>query len=191
MKAHRLLVPVLVLAISASAFAQDQVPAAFRNLKAHQVVEAVAAEREILDLSTVQELRLDSLRRAIRGEPHRYQDAASTKPIKPVQMRPMISKEKAYAEALAILTPQQRVWAKGRFAAVEYRLPGELQARAAPTGKPAVDPLGHEAAGAIPRRESTKPADSAKDPLQHRGGERPSRESGDSGKPTNPVTHRE
>jgi hypothetical protein len=190
MLAYRLLVPALALAISAPAAAQNEVPAALRNLKPHQIVEAVMSESKILGLEEVQIQWLDSLHLAILKEPHRYVSVATDKPISGSWMSPMVSRKRAYAEALSILTKEQRAQAQARFNDAGYRLPAELQTPAAGTGKPAADPLRHEATGATPTRESTKPADSAKDPLQHRGGERPSRETGDSGKPTNPITHR-
>ena len=104
MRTHQLLAPVLMLLVSAPAAAQDQVPTAFRSLKPYQIVEAMAADRS-LDLTAVQGRRLDSLRLAIRGEPHRYEGAPSPKAHQNVRMQPMISRQEAYADALAILTP--------------------------------------------------------------------------------------
>lgn len=190
MRAHRMLVPVLVLAISAPVAAQDQVPAALQSLKPHQIVEAVAAEWQTLDLTAAQEGQLNSLHLAIWKEPHRYEAGPSLKAHRPVRMKPMISRKRAYADALAILTPEQRARASARFGDSEYRLPAELQrGRAGPDQ--AGEPLSHHAAGAAPAEESTLSADSGKDPLQHRGGETPPALDGKTGKPTNPITHKE
>ena len=52
MRVHRILVPFLGLALATSAAAQDQVPAALRSLKPHQIVEAVVAERQTLNLAS-------------------------------------------------------------------------------------------------------------------------------------------
>jgi len=191
MRAYRMLLPVLALTISVPAAAQNEVPAAFRSLKPHQIVEAVAAEKQTLDLTTVQARRLDSLHLAIRSEPHRYEATPSPgKAHRNVRMQPMISGQRAYADALAILTPAQRARAGARFSDPEYRLPAELQQAEAAAAR-AGEPLRQHVPGAAPAEESTKPAETAHDPLQHRGGETPRAVEGDSGKPANPVTHQQ
>lgn len=150
MRTHQLLAPVLMLLVSAPAAAQDQVPTAFRSLKPYQIVEAMAAERS-LDLTAVQGRRLDSLRLAIRGEPHRYEGAPSPKAHQNVRMQPMISRQEAYADALAILTPAQRSRARARFGDPEYRLPKELRQTHAAPNRPG-EPLRRHAPGATPGR---------------------------------------
>ena len=190
MQAYRMLVLPLVLAISAPAAAQDQVPAALQSLKPHQIVEAVAAERQTLDLTAVQLGRLDSLHLAIWKEPHRYVAAPSNKAHQNVRMKPMISRKRAYASAFAILTPEQRARASARFGDPAYRLPAELQRGPGAPGQ-VREPLIHHAAGAAPARESTQWVESGKDPLQHRSGETPPALEGQNGEPTNPVTHQE
>jgi hypothetical protein len=188
-----MLVPALVLAISAPAAAQDQVPAALRSLKPAQIVEVVAAERTALDLTTVQARQLDSLNLAIIKEPHSYKTAPSApgKAHRNTRMEPMISQQEAYADALAILTTDQRARAKALFGDPGYQLPAQFQARAVETTDSATDPLQHHGAGAAPAAQSTKTADSTTDPLQHHGGELPSMAADDSGKPTDPVTHKQ
>jgi hypothetical protein len=186
-----MLLPVLALAISVPAAAQDEVPAALRGLKPHQMVEAIAAERQTLDFTTVQARRLDSLHLAIRSEPHRYEVAPSPgKAHRNARMQPMISGQRAFADALAILTPEQRARALARFSDAEYRLPPELQGGRAAAER-AGEPLHQHAPAAAPAEESTKPTDAAHDPLLHRGGETPRAVEGDSGKPANPVTHQQ
>lgn len=84
-----------------------------------------------------------------------------------------ISAPAAYADALAILTPDQRARATARFAAADYQLPEELQPRAAGAEAAATEPLRHLAADDTPVGQGTKSADSVKDPLQHRDGQAP------------------
>ena len=182
-----MLVPVLALAISASAAAQEKVPAAFRGLRPDQMVEAVAAERHTLGFTPEQARRLDSLRLAIRTESHRYAPApVPGKAHENRRMRPMISGQRAYADALAILTADQRARATTRFEAADYRLPAGLQPR---LGQPAAtEPLRHHAADTAQLPPSTKTGDAAEDPLQHHLGETPTAE--DTGATTaNPMTH--
>jgi hypothetical protein len=138
-----MLVPILALAISAPAVAQDQVPPALGSLRAHQIVEAVAAEGQTLDLTPAQQRQLDSLHLAIRNEPHRYvAGAVPGKAQENFRMRPMVSRQQAYTDALAILAPDQRARAAARFGAADYRLPAGLQPRTA-ARSPATDPLQH------------------------------------------------
>lgn len=188
MLARRMLVPALVLAISAPAAAQDQVPAALRSLKPHQIIEAVIAERQTLDITDTQARQLDSVHLAVRDEVHRYERAPSNKAHQNMRMKPMTSGRRAYTDALAVLTPEQRARAAERFNDAAYRLPKELQAAAPRAQKHAGDPLDHHRVGAAPTAEAT---DSAKleGPLEHRGGQAPPAKA-DSGKPTNPATHR-
>ena len=193
MLAYRMLVPSLVLAISASAAAaQEEVPAVLRDLKPHQIVEAVMAERQALGLTSLQERKLDSMHVAIRSEPHRYRTTASPgKAHRNTRMQPMISDQEAFEDALAVLTTEQRGRALARFNDAEYRLPPELQRGPTASGRPG-EPLGRHAPGAGPTEESTKSADSTTDPLQHHGGEAPrGAAQGEGGKPTDPVTHRQ
>jgi len=190
MRAHRMLVPALVLAISTPAMAQKEVPAALQSLKPHQIVEAVMAERQALGFTAIQVRRLESLHQAVRTEPHRYEAAPSMKAHQNVRMTPMISKQRAYADALAILTPDQRTQAAARFGDPTYQLPEELQARQPVAQGQATEPLRRHTEGAAPAgqaTDSTKPGD----PLQHGGGEFPPAVEGESGKPANPVTHKE
>jgi hypothetical protein len=190
MRAHRWLVPALVLAISTPAMAQKEVPAALRNLKPYQIVEAVIAERQALGFTEIQVARLESLHQAIRTEPHRYQRAPSLKAHRNVRMEPMISKKRAYADALAIMTPDQRTGAAARFGDPSYQLPEELQPSRPVAQGQAEEPLQHHAVGATPAEQVTDSAE-PEDPLQHRGGEFPPAAEDQGAKPTNPVTHQE
>jgi hypothetical protein len=185
-----MVVPALVLAISAPAAAQNQVPEALRSLKPAQVVEVVAAERQGLDLTAVQIRRLDSLSLIIKNEPHRYvTTGAPGKAHKNTRMQPMITREQAYADALAILTPDQRTRATALFSDPRYQVPPGFEQPAVDVSESASRPLLDHGAGAAPAEQSTKSPESAKEPLQHHGGEAPSTAAKESGQSANPVTH--
>ena len=185
MLAYRLLVPAFALAISAPAAAQNDVPAGLRSLKPHQIIEAVMAERERSGFTETQVQWLDSLHLAIRKEPHRYE---GTPPgVYQYRMRPMVSRSRAYTDAVSILTPEQRAQIEARFNDAKYQRPVQAQR---PTGaNQGGEPLSHHAAGAKPVQQGNATGDAAKDPLQHRGGKAPTAVEGDSGKPTDPLTH--
>jgi hypothetical protein len=105
-------------------------------------------------------------------------------------MKAMISKRRAYADALKILTPDQRNRAGARFGDPDYRLPEQLQAGRPAAEENAADPLRRHAAGAPPAGQAV---DSGKpeDPLQHRGeAQAPPAVEDEGGKPANPVTHK-
>ena len=189
MRAHTFLVPVLLLAASTPMVAQEQVPAALQGLKPHQIVEAVSAEQgSTLHLTSAQIRRLDSLHVVVRSEPHRYEPSPGQKAHQNVRMQPMISKRKAYADAKAILTPEQRAQIEARFNDPTYQLPDKLQKKAAQ--EDAGDPLQHHGAGAPPAGQSTDT--SAAKPLEHnRGMGAPSSNDVDTGQTApNPETHR-
>ena len=190
MRVRTILVPVLLLAASTPMTAQEPVPAALQHLKAHQIVEAVSAEQgTTLHLTSAQIRRLDSLHVAVRNEPHRYEPGPSQKAHQNVRMLPMVSKRQAYADALAILTPEQRTAIEARFNDPAYQLPDKLQAKAAQ--EESGDPLRHHAAGAAPAGQATGDT-SAGNPLEHNKGVRaPTARAVDSGPPApNPETHR-
>jgi hypothetical protein len=187
-----MLVPVLIFAITAPAAAQNQVPPALQNLKPHQMVEAVMAERQALGFTEIQVRRLDSLHQAVLNEPHRYERTPSPKTHRNVRMKPMISKRQAYADALTILTADQRSRAGARFTDPEYRLPEQLQARRTGGQDTATDPLQRHTAGAAPAGQAADTGKPVTDPLQHRGdAQAPPAVEGKGGKPTNPVTHKQ
>ena len=88
--------------------AQEGVPAVLDNLKAHEVVEALTAEARALGATPDQVRRLDSLHVAVRDERHQWVRTPSIKAHKPLKMRPMISADSAYRQALMVLTSEQR-----------------------------------------------------------------------------------
>lgn len=190
MRVRTMLVPVLILAASTPAAAQQKVPPPLKGLRPHQIVEAVAAERQSLRFTGVQVRRLDSLHLVVRNEPHRYERSPSLKAHQKVRMEPMISKGRAYADALAILTPEQRTRAAARFADPAYTLPEGLRAAAAKGEQPG-DPLQHHGAGAAPAGQATGDTPAA-DPLEHhKAAGAPTASAVDSGQPApDPVTHK-
>jgi hypothetical protein len=190
MRASTKLLPLLILAVSTPIAAQQKVPAPLAGLKPHQIVEAVAAEQQSLGLTAVQVHRLDSLHFAVKGERHRYDASPSLKAHQNIRMKPMISKRRAYGDALAILTPDQRTRAAARFDDPAYTLPEGLQAATAKVEQPA-EPLQHHVAGAAPAGQATG-GNSAEDPLEHhKGTGAPSERAVDSGQPApNPETHK-
>lgn len=190
MRARTILVPVFLLAASTPMAAQEQVPAALRGLRPHQIVEAISAEQgSTLHLTSGQIRRLDSLHVVVRSEPHRYVTSPSQKVHQNVRMQPMISKRRAYADAIAILTREQRAQIEARFNDPAYQLPHNLQAKAAQEGPG--DPLQHHAAGAPPAGQSTGDS-STENPLEHnKGTGAPSSRAPDSGEAApNPAMHR-
>jgi len=127
------LATALLLTTAATARADGPVPQAFRTLKAHQVVEQVMAQREVLNLTDEQFARLDDLSIAIRTEKHSFTHQGG-KPHN-TQHVPMVTKQQAYSQALALLTPEQQA----RLEAL-YQIPAPAQRAArkliTPHGKP-------------------------------------------------------
>ena len=100
------------------------VPTSLEALKPHEIVEAFLAERETLGLSGQQVLDLHALHIAVRDEPHRYtRKAHGAKGPEHMMMEPMITKRRAYNDALSYLTPDQQARAAGRFRDPAYRAP--------------------------------------------------------------------
>lgn len=98
------------------------VPASLEGLKPHEIVQAVAAEAEGLELNQSQVEDLDSLHVAVRDEPHRYTErGAPGKGHTPRMMEPMISRRRAYNDALSYLTADQQESATKRFNAPSYK----------------------------------------------------------------------
>ena len=88
--------------------AQQRVPAALDNLKPHEIVEAISSEATALRLAPDQVRRLDSLHVAVRDERHQWIATSGNKAHAMLKMKPMISADHAYNDAVAILTPDQR-----------------------------------------------------------------------------------
>ncbi|MEO7238029.1 MAG: hypothetical protein ABIZ96_05370 [Gemmatimonadales bacterium] len=105
---------LLVAAFLASAVpaaqlaAQKEVPASLSAFRPHEVVEAVISESKSIVLTADQVARLNSIHVAVRDERHRWTTTPGNKAHRNARMEPMISREKAYADALAVLTPAQR-----------------------------------------------------------------------------------
>ena len=126
---------VLLIAAAIPARADGPVPRSFKSLKAYQVVEEVMAQRQLLGLTDQQFVQLDDLSLAIRNEKHRFIHQGG-KPHTTEHV-PMVSRQEAYDQALAILTPDQRA----RFEAIFQAPAPEVKPAAArkpivPHGKP-------------------------------------------------------
>jgi len=100
------------------------VPSSLESLKPHEIVEAFLAERATLGLSPQQFRDLEALHIAIRDEQHRYtlQEHGAKGP-EHMMMEPMITKRRAYNDALSYLTPEQQDRAARRFRDPAYRAP--------------------------------------------------------------------
>ena len=106
-----------------------EVPASLDDLKPHEIVQAFSAEAKSLDLSKDQVQDLEALHVAVRDEPHRYTaGGAPGKAHQHAMMEPMISKRRAYNDALSYLTDAQRDRAYKLFNAPGYK-PAALQQR--------------------------------------------------------------
>ncbi|HEU5039342.1 MAG TPA: hypothetical protein VFT84_00885 [Gemmatimonadales bacterium] len=98
------------------------VPPALEGLEPHRIVEAVAAERAALGLSDTQVQVLLRLHVAVRDEPHTYRKAVHGPKGKPhLMMEPMISKRRAYNDAMSYLTEDQQAAADKLFRKDGYR----------------------------------------------------------------------
>lgn len=120
---NRTLVAAALLAGSVPASplpAQEKIPPSLSSFKPHEIVEAFAAESKSIGLTADQLATLDSMHVAVRDERHRWTDASGNKAHKQRTMKPMISRENAYRDALAVLTPAQREAAIKRFNDPEY-----------------------------------------------------------------------
>jgi Spy/CpxP family protein refolding chaperone len=127
------LTAVMLATAAGAAVAGPPVPPAFKNLKPFQVVEQVMGQRQALNLTDAQFTRLDDLSLAIRSEKHRFTHEGG----KPHTTRhvPMVSRQKAYEQALAILTPDQQARLQALFPppATKVSAPRKLTV---PHGKP-------------------------------------------------------
>ncbi|MDX2120266.1 MAG: hypothetical protein SF070_04270 [Gemmatimonadota bacterium] len=106
MFAHPLIQALALAATIGATQGDPPVPAGLRSLPPHAVVAQLLAKRTDLGLSWQQTARLDSLHFAIRSEKHRY----TREGVKAHQLRhvPMISRQEAFGQAVAVLTPEQQ-----------------------------------------------------------------------------------
>ena len=100
----------------------DELPPSLDGLKPHEIPEALVAERQKLGLSDDQATNLQNLHVAIRDEPHRYVQAQHGAKGHPhMMMEPMISKRRAYNDAMSYLTADQQAAANQLFRARDYK----------------------------------------------------------------------
>ena len=135
MRAHtRLAFAVLMAAGSIlglkSAHAQNA-PPELKNLKPHEVVEQVLNFQNELGLTDQQVSELNDLHVTIRDEKHQYSHAGGKPHVSLHQA--MVTRGQAYADAMAILTPDQRKQAVTLLTTLPetVKLPAGLE-----TGKP-------------------------------------------------------
>lgn len=99
-----------------------EVPASLDDLKPHEIPQAFLAERQRLGLSDAQVQSLEALHVAIRDEPHRYEKHSPGPKGHPhMMMEPMVSKRRAYNDALSYLTTEQQTEAGRIFRAANYK----------------------------------------------------------------------
>ena len=102
----------------------SKVPASLEGLKPHEIVQVFAAEAGPLRLNQNQVADLESLHVAVRDELHRYtKRAAPSKAHTRRMMEPMISRRRAYNDALSYLTPDQQERAIKAFNRPSYKAP--------------------------------------------------------------------
>jgi len=106
---------LIAVAIQSPALAQQQVPRSLEGYKPHEIVEAVISEAGTLSLTPDQVKRLDDLHVSVRDERHRWVPGPGNKAHKPLRMKPMISQQRAYNDALAILMVAQREQLERKF----------------------------------------------------------------------------
>lgn len=111
---------LLMAAVQSPAFAQQHVPESLQRYKPHELVEAVIGEGGTLGLTDDQVKRLDDLHVTVRDEQHHWEQIPGTKAHVALRMKPMISQERAYGDALAILTPDQRTQFTAKAQATGY-----------------------------------------------------------------------
>ena len=109
------LTAVLLAGAITVAQADGPVPKTLQSLKPYQVVEQIMAFQEVLGLSDEQFARLDDLSVAIRTEKHRWNHQVG-KPHFTSHV-PMITRQQAYDQALALLTPDQQARLEALFPA--------------------------------------------------------------------------
>src|SRR5687767_2355316 len=84
----------------------QKAPAELESLKPHEIVAQVFNFRDPLSLSNEQVSRLNELHVTIRDEKHQYSHSGG-KPHT-TKHKEMITRGRAYADAMAVLTPEQR-----------------------------------------------------------------------------------
>lgn len=100
------------------------VPGSLESLKPHEIVQLFVLERQALGLTEDQVKELDAMHIAVRDEPHRYTAQAHVpKGPRHLMMEPMISKRRAYNDAMSFLTPDQQRRAGQAFRADGYKPP--------------------------------------------------------------------
>jgi Spy/CpxP family protein refolding chaperone len=124
----------LLITAAVPARADGPVPPALKSLKAYQVVEQVMAQRALLDLTDEQFARLDDLSLTVRTEKHSFTHQGGKPHF--TQHVPMITRQQAYTQALAILTPEQQARFEALYPAPSSGAKPVARKLTVPHGKP-------------------------------------------------------
>ena len=153
MSTRTFLAAALFAAVIQSPALAQQVPQALESYKPHEIVEAVISEARPLSLTADQVKRLNDLHVSVRDERHRWAETAGNKAHHTLKMKPMVSQERAYGDALAILSTTQREQVERKFGAPGYVPTVPSLATAVPPSLDALKP--HEIVEAfVAERES-------------------------------------
>ena len=120
MSTRTFLAAALFAAAIRSPVLAQQVPQTLESYKPHEIVEAVMSEARPVSLTADQVKHLDALHLSVRDERHRWAETPRNKAHKTLKMKPMISRKRAYGDAMAILTTTQRAQVERRFEAPGY-----------------------------------------------------------------------
>ena len=107
----------------------NELPASLTDLEAHELPQAFLGERQSLSLTNEQVQGLATLHVAIRDEAHRYARRRHGPKGHPhMMMEPMVSRRRAYNDALSYLNQEQQVTAGRIFKGGDYepRLTGSI-----------------------------------------------------------------
>ena len=102
----------------------SDLPTSLESLRPHEIVQVFIIQSGALGLDEKQVGDLRSLHVLVRDEPHRYTTMnPGSQAHGHRMMEPMISRRRAYNDALSYLTPEQQERAVRRFNARDYKPP--------------------------------------------------------------------
>ena len=102
----------------------SQLPTSLEGLKPHEIVQVFIIQSGALSLDEKQVADLRSLHVLVQDEPHRYTTTAHGSQAHGHRlMEPMISRRRAYNDALSYLTPEQQEGAVRHFNGTGYKPP--------------------------------------------------------------------
>jgi hypothetical protein len=102
----------------------SELPSSLESLKPHEIVQVFIIQSGALSLDENQVGDLRSLHGLVRDEPHRYSTMTpGSQRTGHRMMEPMISRRRAYNDALSYLSPEQQERAVRHFNAAGYKPP--------------------------------------------------------------------